>query len=309
MQHAARPVPNSFEADAAAGITRPARVTLDKMTEHLANNDRKAVRMSMLMLVQFLPPGHAELVRFETMVKQWDAEDAQKAAAEKAAQEKAAQEKAAAAQKAAAASAAAQKAAAEKAANDRMAQRAAAEKAAAQRAVTDRSRAASSANNPAAKAGARQSGKRAAVPPGHTPTGGVQQPDDDINAILSKINLDDPIDDPLRMPSGSGLNVEMRLEDSVEMKKPERQPRSEDVPVLEDITGAYSVFVHGVPEEKRPKAIELIVEFRKCSKREAEDLVKRTVVPVVKNVPKKTADNALTKFSREGIKGRIKQER
>ena len=68
---------------------------------------------------------------------------------------------------------------------------------------------------------------------------------------------------------------------------PPTQERSADIPVLEDI-GEYSVFVRGVTPEKRDKAIELIVEFRKCTKKEAEDLVKRLVVPVVKNVEQKS---------------------
>ncbi|GIW71962.1 MAG: hypothetical protein KatS3mg102_1504 [Planctomycetota bacterium] len=73
--------------------------------------------------------------------------------------------------------------------------------------------------------------------------------------------------------------------------------------------------VHGLvlsritSEAKRQKAAELIAEITGMSRQDALDLTRRTIVPVLKGVDRRTAEQALERFQRSKISGRVTTRR
>jgi ribosomal protein L7/L12 len=81
-----------------------------------------------------------------------------------------------------------------------------------------------------------------------------------------------------------------------------QEPPVEQVPVEEEL---YNVFLPNIPISKRDEAVKIISQIRGISVQEARKLVAKTVVPVLKEVPKSKADEAVNRLRAIKLTARI----
>jgi ribosomal protein L7/L12 len=68
----------------------------------------------------------------------------------------------------------------------------------------------------------------------------------------------------------------------------------------------FNVFLSQITgEEKRAEAVKLISEIRKCPIDEARELVTRSMIPLLKDVPKSEAEVVLHRFRSIKVAGRM----
>jgi ribosomal protein L7/L12 len=68
----------------------------------------------------------------------------------------------------------------------------------------------------------------------------------------------------------------------------------------------YNVFLSQITSDaRRDEAVKLICEIRKCSEEEARELTTRSIIPLLKEVPKAEAERALQRFRIIKVAGRM----
>ncbi len=93
--------------------------------------------------------------------------------------------------------------------------------------------------------------------------------------------------------------------------QPEEEPQTEHRMMFGDKTDANDIFVYNVflskisSEGKRERALELISKIRGISPLEAEEIMNRTIVPVIKGITKKESDDIQNMFKESRISVQI----
>lgn len=72
----------------------------------------------------------------------------------------------------------------------------------------------------------------------------------------------------------------------------------------------YSVFLSKISsKDAKEKAIDLIAQIKKVSKEEARELSNRMLIPLLKDAPRKDAEEALEKFRTIGVSGKMTKQK
>ena len=93
--------------------------------------------------------------------------------------------------------------------------------------------------------------------------------------------------------------------------QPEEEPQNEHGVMFGDKTDTNDIFVYNIflskisSEGKRQRALELISKIRGISQLEAEEIMNRTIVPVIKGITKKESDDIQNMFKESRISVQI----